>query len=290
METQLLVQKILSAVALQDIVDIAHHKSDFDRLMKQIHPDRCTLPKAHEAACKLNQLRDLFEKGKVYVDDVGEFRTTGYVIDCTGDKKLLTQSLTMYKKLKGLTDSSSLHFHRYLPDSMEMKGDLLHVKLSHRAVPLLHLQLPQEHVNWILSRMLECIAWFSQIGYVHAGFIPENIFVVPETHGIIITSFYHMTPIDSPLKTVSARYQHWYPPAIFTDKIAQALIDIELAKKIAISLLGDPSGSGVRLRKTHHAEFVDFVIRQHDDAFIAFKQYRALLDRCFEKKFYVLNV
>lgn len=290
MESYLLIEKILVAKSLQDILNIANLKSEFDRLMKQIHPDKCSLPKAHEAACKLNELRDLFEKGKVYTDDVGEFRTNGYSIDFMGNVDLLKQSFKMYTILKKMSDASSLHFHRYLPDAMEFKGNTLHVSLIQRAIPLSNLQLPQEHANWILSRMFESIAWFAQIGYVHAGFTPESIFVVPETHGIIITSFYHMVPSDFPLKTISGKYQHWYPPATFTEKRSQSSIDLELAKKVVISLLGDPSGSGIRLKKTHHPEFVDFVIQQHDDAFTTFKQYRALLDKYFEKKFYPLNV
>jgi hypothetical protein len=63
-----------------------------------------------------------------------------------------------------------------------------------------------------------------------------------KTHGIIIPSFYHMTPLGRPLKTISGRYQHWYPASTFDKKIAQELIDIELAKKVAIYLSGDPSG------------------------------------------------
>lgn len=290
METPLLLEKILAAKSLQDILDINNLDKEFDLLIKQIHPDRCSLPKAHEATCKLNELRNVFKKGKVYGDDVGEYRTNGFTIHFSGDIALLKKSLDMYRQLKSRKDTASLHFHTYLPEHMEIKGNILYATLSHRAIPLSQLQLPQEHVNWILSRMLECVAWFAQIGYVHAGLTPESVFVVPETHGIIIPSFYHMTPLGRPLKTISGRYQHWYPASTFDKKIAQELIDIELAKKVAIYLSGDPSGSGVRLKKTHHPQFVDFVVRQHDNSFTAFTKYRALLDKYFEKKFYPLNV
>lgn len=290
MNTQLLIQKILGATTLQDVLDVSKLDQEFDQVIKQIHPDKCTLPNAHEATCKLNELRTLFKKGKVYVDDVGEYRTNGFFVEFSGDPSFLKRSLDMYTQLKSRTDSSSLHFHRYLPEYMEIKGDILSVKLSQRSIPLSQLQLPQEHVNWILSRILECVAWFAQIGYVHAGLHPESVFVVPETHGIIVTSFYHMVPVGKPLKTISGKYQHWYPASTFDTKIAQEIIDIELAKKIAIYLSGDPSGSGIRLKKTHHPEFLDFVICQHDEAFAAFKEYRNLIDTCFEKKFYPLNI
>lgn len=290
METKDLIDKILKAKKIQDILDTTNLKSEFDRLMKQIHPDLCPLPGTHDATCKLNTLREVFEKGIIYTDDIGQFRSNGYFAEYSGDKDLLNLSLYNYRKLKSLKDKSSLNFHRYLPDSMEMKGDVLLINFTHRAVPLHGLQLPQEHANWILSRMLEYIAWMTSIGYVHAGLTPESVFVVPETHGIIVTSFYHMTGIDRPLTTVSGKYKHWYPACTFSKKKAISRIDLELAKKTAIVLLGDPSGSGIRLKKTHNKEFIDFVIRQHDAAYDTFKQYRALLDRLFEKKFYPLDI
>jgi hypothetical protein len=290
MEAKTVIATILKSKKIEDLLNISNMKSEFDTLIKLVHPDRCSLPQAHEASSKLIILRDTFEKGKAYTDDVGQYHTNGYFADFGGDKDFLTRSLANYKRLKSLKDTTSLHFHRYLPETMEMRGDVIHLTFAQRAVPLYSLQLPQEHVNWILSRMLECIAWFSQIGYVHAGITPESIFVVPETHGIIFTSLYHMTEIDRPLTTISAKYKHWYPACTFDDKRAVPLIDIELAKKIAISLLGDPSGSGVRLKKTHNKEFIDFVIRQHEDAYGTFKQYRSLLDKLFEKKFYPLDI
>lgn len=290
MEAKIAIAAILKAKKLEDILDTSNMKSEFDALIKLVHPDRCSLPQAHEASSKLITLRDAFEKGTAYTDDIGRYHTNGYFAEFSGDKDFLKRSLDNYRRLKSLKDSSSLHFHRYLPETMETQGDILRITFPHRAVPLYSLQLPQEHVNWILSRMLECIAWFSQIGYVHAGITPESVFVVPETHGIIFTSFYHLTEMDRPLRTISAKYSHWYPACTFDDKMAVPLIDIELAKKTAINLMGDPSGSGVRLKKTHNNEFLDFVIRQHEDAYDAFKQYRALLDKLFEKKFYPLDI
>ena len=290
METKSLIENILNAKKLEDILDVSKLKSEFDVIIKRIHPDRCPLAQAHEATSKLISLKNMFEKGKIYADDIGQYRTNGYFVEQSGDKDFLKKSLANYTKLMSRKDKSSLSFHRYLPESMEMKGDVLRITFAHRALPLSSLQLPQEHVNWVLSRILECTAWLHEIGYVHAGITPESIFVVPETHGILITSFYHMTEIDRPLTTISAKYKHWYPASTFDTKKASPLIDIELAKKVAIGLLGDVSGSGVRLKKTHNKEFIDFVIRQHDTAYDTLKQYRELVNKLFEKKFYPLDI
>ena len=49
-----------------------------------------------------------------------------------------------------------------------------------------------------------------------------------------------------------------YPDHVKIDKLAKADIDIELCKRTAIYLLGDKSGIGNILRKTHSIPFLDF--------------------------------
>jgi serine/threonine protein kinase len=203
---------------------------------------------------------------------------------------LLDKSLSNYNILKSLKGDTALHFQKYIPVSASLNGGKLSFKMDKRAVPLSGLELPQEHVNWILSRALEFTAWLHSVGYVHCGITPESVFVIPENHGIQICSFYHMKPIGSRVTTISAKYKNWYPPNLFSSKEATPNVDIELCKKTAICLLGDKSGSGIKLKKTHNEKFMDFVIAQHYDSYDTFSQYRKLLKDNFEKKFYSLNL
>jgi hypothetical protein len=138
--------------------------------------------------------------------------------------------------------------------------------------------------------MLEFSAWLHQSGFSHNGINPESIFIVPETHGIICVSFYHLTKLHSGLSTISAKYRTFYPANVFDNKIAASNIDIELSKRTAIYVLGDKSGNGIMLKKTHNEDFMDFVIKQHYHSYPAFKEYRDLLSKNFPKKFYLLNL
>ena len=145
-------------------------------------------------------------------------------------------------------------------------------------------------MNWILSRLLEIAAWFAQEGIVHGGINPKSVFLVPETHGIIISSFYHLKRIGQPLETISASYQNWYPATIFTKKVAETAIDLEGCKRTAAYLLGDTSGLGVKLKKTHLPAFVDFLLDRHTNAYDCYREYRALLKRYFEQRFRPLHL
>lgn len=129
-------------------------------------------------------------------------------------------------------------------------------------------------------------------GYVHLGLNPESVYIVPETHGIHVVSFYHVTPIGETVKTVSGlnNYLYWYPMELMVNKIAQPAIDVELAKKIAIYLLGDKSGVGTVLRMKHLDVYINFLQKRHTTAKEAFEEYRELLKTNFPKKFHVLKI
>lgn len=289
-ESEEIISRIQNANKLADVLDVNNISSEYKNLMKKIHPDVCQHSGAGEATSKLFQLKEDFQKGISYMDDAGEFKTNGYFLHFTGDADLMKQSYDNYTILKNIHDDAAHNFHKYMPESMRLNGKNLEITFDKRAVPISGLTLPQEHVNWVLSRMLEYSAWLSQIGYVHGGINPESIFIVPETHGIQVCSFYHMTKIGGNVSTISGKYQSWYPSNLFSSKKSSSTVDLELSKKTAIYLLGDQSGSGIKLRKTHNESFMDFVISQDHDAHEAFSNYRNILKGNFEKKFYPLYI
>lgn len=283
MKAQILIEKIHSACNMKDV------GISFKDAVKVVHPDVCSHPSANDAFIKLKDLHKGVVVGKTYTDDSGQFISNGKVAVFKDNPELLKLSYENYKVLKLFKHS---HFNKYLPESMEYKNETLTVTFKDSSIPLTDLELPQEHVNWILSRILEFVCWMPQIKYIHSGINPSSVFVVPETHGIIITSFYHMVK-NTKLKTVSAKYRNWYPNAVFSkmyENFKAGSIDLELAKKTAIYLLGDKSGSGNKLIRTHNKEFVRFVTKQNSHAGNTYNEYRNLLESNFEKKFHNLNL
>lgn len=284
-----LIHKINRADALADILDVNNLKKQYREAVKLLHPDHCSLKGAVSALIKLNHLKEAYENDQLIEDDAGTITLINNEIVFQGEAHLLQQSYQNFQRLKRIRTKASGHFHRFLPKAMVLNHSLS-AQSKHRIVSAAKLQLPQEHVNWILSRLLEVCAWLAQEGYVHAGIHPESVFIVPETHGIILGSFYHLRPLNAKLKTVSAKYQQWYPNEIFTNKQAISAIDLELCKRTAAYLLGDRSGLGIKLKKTHHIAFIDFLLQRHTDAYTCFDDYRKLLDVNFEKKFYQLTL
>lgn len=287
---QALIEKIRRARFLVDVVGLSDARRQYRAAARLLHPDRCLLPEAADALRRLNELRKAYEKGNIFEDDAGPIRASPGKLFFSGEQALLEASHRNFLKLKALGSPAALHFHRYLPESMALSATGLSAAFPLRIVPLSGLELPQEHVNWILSRLLEVCAWLAQEGFVHGGVNPESVFVAPETHGILLGSFYHLASRGGMARTISARYRHWYPPGLFKSKRAEALTDLELCKRLAAYLLGDRSGLGVRLQRTRHKAYVDFLLARHTDAYQCYDEYRQLLKRHFEEKFYPLTL
>ena len=279
-----LIQKIISAPSLLSLFPAGNIKKHYREAVKQLHPDLCTEPMAEEALIRLNELRLKHEKGIVITDDAGSIWTQKKEAIFRGELDLLSTSNQNYQRLKHLKSSAAQHFQLYLPARMEMT-DVLAVEFPFRAVPLHSLELPQEHVNWVLSRLLELLAWLAQEGFVHGGINPRSIFILPETHGIVLTSFYHMKRVGDRLSSISAAYRNWYPKDVFSDKRASTLIDLECCKRTAAYLLGDKSGAGIKLKKTHLGAYIDFLLDRHENAYACYDEYRNLLQRHFEPRF-----
>ena len=150
--------------------------------------------------------------------------------------------------------------------------------------------LPEEHVRWILNRLLEFCAYMEKHKLVHGGISIESCLIEPSTHGISVISFYHTTPIGGRLRTVSSKYKRFYPPTTFTSKIATTAIDISLAKGMACTLLGDSSGRGVKLKGKVSKPLMNFLLENHDDAYVAMTDYKEMLKANYESKFHILKL
>lgn len=294
-----LIKKIMSSPKLAEIVNLDKLKEDYKSVILQIHPDRCSHPDASSATAKLNQLKDRYENGVELKDEAGAFNTNDYVIRFKGDKAALDESLDNYNRLKKVGGEAGKLISRQLPFSVKFEGNELiadmgisdftpHYKL--RVIPLTGLTLPQEHVNWIFSRVLEFASLMEDIGYSHMGMCPESVFIMPDEHLIKITSLYHMTRLGSCPKTFSAPYRTWYPEELFDTRKTSPLVDVQMAKKLAIYLLGDKSGVGIRLTKTHNEAFMNFILSEHETSKECFIKYREMIKANFEKKFYTLSM
>ena len=292
MTAEQIIELVNSSTSLTQIFsDLFNWKSLLKEYLLQVHTDRCSLFGAQEATQKLLAYKSELENGKTHQDDAGTITYFPDHLISQGDINLLKKSLENYNIIKNLCIKDIL-FERYIPKQIKLNNNELHVQFENRAIPISSISsLPQQHLNWALSRLFEFLTFLNNNGYSLNGINPDSVYLIPENHGIQIVSFYHLTRLNSPVTTISGRYSNFYPEILFTEKITKNYIDVELAKRTIAYLGGDKSGLGLMFKKTHNKDWVDFIIKFHnEDTFLVFQKYRELLDKNFEKKFHKLDI
>lgn len=297
-----LINKILSAKSIYDVIPKAFSDDEatkaYHAIIKEIHPDVCKHAKAGEAMIKLNTLRNMSTHGMQYTDDVCTIQYTEDHITLTGKEEFIAKTYKWYNILK---QSKTYDVYKnYIPkDIVDLSATKLVYKIDRRCVPLNTLCatditanncIGQDHVNWILSRLLEFCVWCSINGVVHLGLNPDSVFITPKDHGIYVCTFYHMQKLGCAAKTISTKYKAWYPYQLLSNKIADTSIDIELAKKTALAILGDTSGAGVGLRGKINNNALNYLLTYHTDIKKAYISYRDMLSANFEKRFVPLDI
>lgn len=274
--------------------DISNYKAIYKELALILHPDRN--PGFSDEMSKLNKFKSEIEDGVSFKDEAS---TITYFPDRV---EIVFQNAKIaniwYQNLKLLQTPSLVgiaSFSRYMPGTDAVLSDnKITYSLYKRAIPLSMLKIPIDlkHCRWIVSRLFEYAAFLDSNGIVHVGINPDSVLVIPENHGVIINSFYHVNFKGAKLKTVSGKWQHFYPSSLFVDKIANNNIDIELIKRTAIYMLGDSSGVGTKLIKVLPEEMLTFFKTSHlnEDSFNVMDKYRAIVKKHFDSKFHELNV
>lgn len=292
MTAEMLIKLLLKGNNFKEVfIDISVWHDTYRSYAKLIHPDVCKLADAEKAYKQLEAYKNFADKGIVFKDDAGEARYFPDRIEFNGDIELLKLSLANYKTLITLKDDWSVKMRIFLPKCGEIKDNKLVFMLWEYGVPILALDIqPHDHVNWITNRMFAFVDWLCSVGYVHNGINPTSAIVLPEMHGLNICSFYHLKKIETKLDTVSGPYLSFYPANIFTKKLAEPSTDIALIKKTAIWLLGDKSGIGIKLKKTHNIEIINFLTRVDIDPCKAVDDHKELIKKLFERRFIVLTI
>lgn len=275
--------------------DLTTWKTQYKQFQVQIHTDKCSLPGVEDAVRKLNEFKVDLEKGKKFKDDAGVVTYKLFSGEIIGDKALLKKSVENYNYLVSLKDPNSLFFRKFLPLTYKLISDN-EIEFTFyegdRGVPLNSLEnLEGKHVAWITNRMLEFSSYLNKIGIVHGGLNPDSIFILPDVHGMVPISFYHMQRIGAKMKTISSVYKSFYPQDLFTHKTATSNIDVECSKRTAIYLRGDKSGIGNKLRKTVNLDILNFLQKPSDDPFQSLDEHRIILEKNFgPKRFHVLDI
>jgi hypothetical protein len=91
---------------------------------------------------------------------------------------------------------------------------------------------------WMWRRLLVALGFAHTHDIIHAAVLPENVFIQPEEHGLMLNNWAYAAGQDDVLASLNPHYQDWYPLEIKNQEGLLPGSDIDLAAKCMVYLLG----------------------------------------------------
>lgn len=104
------------------------------------------------------------------------------------------------------------------------------------------------HAVWVWRRLLMALGYAHSQGVLHGAITPEHILIYPQQHGVILVDWCYSsivndpdTEVHSPIKAIAPSRKDFYPAEVFDKATPTEALDIFMAAKSIIWLLGgDP--------------------------------------------------
>ena len=175
------------------------------------------------------------------------------------DNDLMANEARILSHLRSSEDYENLrHFVSQLIDSFsyheEATGIVRRVNVIAYIEGLYSLQEVQEaypegidakDMAWIWRRLLVALGFAHTHKVIHGCVIPPHVMVHPEEHGVVLVdwSYAVLDPVvtDERISAISGPYREWYPAEVFAKDVPTPGLDICMAARCMIDLLGgDP--------------------------------------------------
>ena len=148
-----------------------------------------------------------------------------------------------------------------------------------------------KHIAWIFKRILSGVGFAHKVGFLHCGILPSHILICPKDHGALFVGLNNAMKIGEKMTSISPKYENMYPPEVLKKEEQDKSLDIYMAAKTCIWLLGDRLGEERKLKIFLEGLTLPNPKRRIDDAWGVHWHWDELLRKVFgEPKFQKLEV
>ncbi len=146
---------------------------------------------------------------------------------------------------------------------------------------------------WIWRRLLMAMAVGHQMDVIHGAILPEHVLVHPDGHGLILIDWCYGIRVGEKVSAISSPYQAWYPKEVLAKAEAGCGVDIAMAARVMVYLLGGDVSTGAlpnTIDKKFHAYFraclLDNVRIRPQDAVVLIRDFNRLIDSLWKRAFH----
>jgi hypothetical protein len=95
---------------------------------------------------------------------------------------------------------------------------------------------------WIWRRLLLALGFAHTNHVIHGAALPTHVLIHPQQHGVVLIDWsyavLHPAVTEERISAISSAYREWYPAEVFAKEIPTPGLDIALAARCMIDLLG----------------------------------------------------
>lgn len=260
----------------------ADRAAGFRTLARAWHPDVCKDPQAAQVLAHLIYLRD----GGPAPAEEHVTVPGGQIVWREHEIVVVPGGADPFTALR----ATHVDLAKRLPILQAAAPEALIYMRPERAVSLAAVQrrypsgVPAVHVAWMASRLYELV-YVSQgaAAMTWIGLLPEMLCVLVEAHGVLPLDGRFLAPVGADLR--GRKVPAALVPLVPADRRASVAFALATVNRIALILLGDPSGTGNALlvrakadpKQLPPAFLAWFRARPSSDAWDFYKRYRALL-------------
>ncbi|MGU3656090.1 molecular chaperone DnaJ [Methylobacterium fujisawaense] len=149
------------------------------------------------------------------------------------------------------------------------------------------------HVAWIISSLLNVVAWLGWSGRSHGAIQPDTVMVSPRYHSVVLAGgWFHSVPFGAALLPSSEFAVRHGRAAVGPDKRANPRLDLELVRAVGRAALGDPNGTRLLNDATIPRPMAEWlVLPSPDDAIRDYRSWEGAREASFgERRFVEMDV
>ena len=98
--------------------------------------------------------------------------------------------------------------------------------------------LDSRHVVWMAKRALMALGVAHDMGYANGAVTPDHLLFNKKNHGCLLTGWIHSGKLNEDIKTVPAKWKHYYPEFAKKRKILSAELDVYMLAKTMLDIGG----------------------------------------------------
>lgn len=144
--------------------------------------------------------------------------------------------IEMFKYRQGGTDRTTI--------AQKVPDDFVSIAEVKKAYPR---GIHGRDVAWMFKRMLVAVGNAHDVGLVHGGISDEAILIHPEFHGLMLRNWQYSVETGETLTAIDGSVRDNYPASVFAKEEQNYRLDVNMAAKIARSLLADDAPRQLRI-------------------------------------------